>query len=470
MLLIAQTNPTMNLPIATIQRARIARDPRFDGLFFVAVKTTGIFCRPICRARMPLEKNVDYYASAIQAMDQGFRPCLMCRPDSAPGSFAWKGVETTVERGVKLLSSRLSLNIAEISEKLGISTRYFNRLFEQHLQISPKRYQLLNRLLFAKQLLHESTLPIEQVAHACGFNAAKPLQHHMKANTGLTPSQIRRANSLKGGNEGSEIIVYLSYRPPYQWSHIQAFFKLREIHSNEFVDDSSISKVIKVGGQNVLFKALHQAEQNRFEVRFLLSDLSVLKGSIGVVKKMLDLSCDPHAIASSLKQSGMPESMLRSGIRLPGINDRFEAGCRAIVGQQVTVKAAIGQLNLLQNTLAKRANPDDLIAFVSPARVAGADLSFLKMPNARKATLKAFAEFMTQRPNASIAEWLTIKGIGTWTVNYVNMRHSDNPDVFLATDLVVKNKLKKLAEQQVNIDADTAAPWRSYLTLNLWDL
>ncbi|MFT5276693.1 MAG: methylphosphotriester-DNA--protein-cysteine methyltransferase, partial [Granulosicoccus sp.] len=187
MMLIAQTNPTMNLPIATIQKARITRDPRFDGLFFVAVKTTGIFCRPICRARMPLEKNVDYYASAIQAMDQGFRPCLMCRPDSAPGSFAWKGVETTVERGVKLLSSRLSLNIAEISEKLGISTRYFNRLFEQHLQISPKRYQLLNRLLFAKQLLHESTLPIEQVAHACGFNAAKPLQHHMKVNTGLTP-------------------------------------------------------------------------------------------------------------------------------------------------------------------------------------------------------------------------------------------------------------------------------------------
>ena len=130
----------------------------------------------------------------------------------------------------------------------------------------------MNRLLFAKQLLHESTLPIEQVAHACGFNAAKPLQHHMKVNTGLTPSQIRRANSFKGGNEGSEIIVYLSYRPPYQWSHIQAFFKLREIHSNEFVDDSSISKVIKVGGQNVLFKALHQAEQNRFEVSFLLND------------------------------------------------------------------------------------------------------------------------------------------------------------------------------------------------------
>lgn len=151
----------LKLLIPTIQKARVARDPRFDGLFFIGVKTTGIFCRPICKARMPLEKNVAYYNDAVTAMNAGFRPCLMCRPDSAPGSYAWKGVETTVERGVQLLSANLSFNIADIADKLGISTRYFTKLFEQHLQISLKRYQLLSRLLFAKQLLHESGLPIE---------------------------------------------------------------------------------------------------------------------------------------------------------------------------------------------------------------------------------------------------------------------------------------------------------------------
>ncbi|WP_412971406.1 Ada metal-binding domain-containing protein [Glaciecola sp. MF2-115] len=477
----------LNLSLSTVQKARATRDPRFDGLFFVGVKSTGIFCRPICKARMPIEKNVTYYESAVKAMSEGFRPCLMCRPDSAPGSCAWKGVETTVERGIKLLGANLSLSIAEIAEKLGISTRYFTKLFEQHLQVSPKRYQLLCRLLFAKQLLHESNLPIEHVAQACGFSAAKPLQHHMKLNTGLTPSQIRRANKTTTAIEGSSVKVYLSYRPPYQWQHIRDFFKLREIQSNEKVEEDSISKVLRLGGDTVFFQARHQAEKHRFEVTFILSNLNLLKDSIASVQKMLDLNCEPLAIYESLQEAGMPSSHILNGLRLPGIVDRFEAGCRAIVGQQVTVKAAIGQLNLLQETLSGEPLENEplkngplnndllnnellLSPFVRPKQVAEADLSFLKMPNARKATLKAFAQFMLSNPNVSVEEWLQIKGIGAWTVNYVNMRNSDSPDIFLATDLVVKNQVKKLADEQIHINDELAAPWRSYLTLSLWNL
>ena len=481
----------LNLPIPVIQKARIARDPRFDGLFFIGVKTTGIFCRPICKARMPLEKNVAYYNNAITAMSAGFRPCLMCRPDSAPGSYAWKGVETTVERGVKLLSAHLSLSIAEIADKLGISTRYFTQLFEQHLQISPKRYQLLTRLLFAKQLLHESSLPIEQVAQACGFNAAKPLQHHMKLNTGLTPSQIRRSNRSKAETEASKVTIHLSYRPPYQWQHIRDFFKLRQIESNEKVESDSICKVLRFGESSVLFYAVHQPENNRFEVTFSLTDLRLLKAGIAALKKMLDLNCEPNAIHDALIQAGMPPQNVLNGLRLPGIIDKFEAGCRAIVGQQVSVKAAIGQLNLLQNTLNKNQtikgpgslknarHPDDaqpalesnaLITFVTAKQVAEADLSFLKMPNARKETLKAFAHFMLEQPEANIDEWLHIKGIGAWTVNYVTMRTSDSPDIFLATDLVVRNQIKQLADKQIVVKPELAAPWRSYLTLSFWNL
>jgi AraC family transcriptional regulator of adaptative response / DNA-3-methyladenine glycosylase II len=509
----------LNLPIPTIQKARIARDPRFDGLFFIGVKTTGIFCRPICKARMPLEKNVAYYNNAITAMNAGFRPCLMCRPDSAPGSYAWKGVETTVERGVKLLSAHLSLSIAEIADKLGISTRYFTRLFELHLQISPKRYQLLSRLLFAKQLLHESGLPIERIAQACGFNAAKPLQHHMKLNTGLTPSQIRRSNTAKTETEASKVTIHLSYRPPYQWQHIRDFFKRRQIESNEKVENDSISKVLRFGENRVLFQAVHQPEKNRFEVTFSLTDLRLLKVGIAALKKMLDLNCEPNAIHEALIQAGMPPQSVLNGLRLPGIIDKFEAGCRAIIGQQVSVKAAIGQLNLLQNTLSKnqatntanKANkgpgslkhaprpdsnqvafankgpgslkyaprPDSnqvafesngLIGFVTAKQVAEADLSFLKMPNARKETLKAFAQFMLEQPDANIDEWLNIKGIGAWTVNYVTMRTSDSPDIFLATDLVVKKQIEQLADRQIGVKQELAAPWRSYLTLSLWNL
>lgn len=162
----------------------------------------------------------------------------------------------------------------------------------------------------------------------------------------------------------------------------------------------------------------------------------------------------------------------------------MNAGCRAIVGQQVTVKAAIGQLNLLQNTLSKikgsgslnpikgsgSLNPNPLIPFVTAKQVAEADLSFMKIPNARKKTLKAFAQFMLEKPEADIKQWLNIKGIGPWTVNYVTMRNSDSPDIFLATDLVVKNQLKQLADSQVFVQPELAAPWRSYLTLILWNL
>ncbi|MFT6087652.1 MAG: AraC family transcriptional regulator of adaptative response / DNA-3-methyladenine glycosylase II [Glaciecola sp.] len=499
----------LNLPLCIMQKARLARDARFDGLFFIGVKSTGIFCRTICKARMPQEKNVTYYENPIAAMNNGFRPCLMCRPDSAPGSYAWKGVETTVERGVKLINVHLSLNINEIADKLGISTRYFNKLFEQHLYVSPKRYQLLTRLLFAKQLLHESCLPIEQVAQASGFNAAKPLQHHMKVTTGLTPSQIRRFTTLKSQAKSTNVTVYLCYRPPYQWQHIRDFYKLREIGANEKIGENSICKVLRLGDSHVLFNALHQSQNNRFEVTFSLVDLRLLKGSIAAVKKMLDLNCEPEAIYDSLVDAGLPSSLILNGLRLPGVIDKFEAGCRAIVGQQVTVKAAIGQLNLLQNTLNTKqvlecdnasielfvaqqkchlksecnlnsechiksneaqSNPSVLNVFVSPKQVAQADLSFLKMPQARKNTLKAFAQFMLEKPQACIQEWLNIKGIGMWTVNYVTMRNSESPDIFLATDLVIKNQIKKLAEQEINIIQEAAAPWRSYLTLSLWNL
>jgi methylphosphotriester-DNA--protein-cysteine methyltransferase len=165
---------------ADYQQARVTRDPRFDGTFFVAVKTTNIFCRSICPANTALEKNVEYFHLAQQAMSAGYRPCLRCRPDSAPHSFAWQGVHTTVQRGIRLLSQYKELSITEIATKLGITDRYFRQLFQQHLGLSPKQYQLFDKVLFAKQLLHQSNLTIEHIAHASGFTSARRLQHNLK--------------------------------------------------------------------------------------------------------------------------------------------------------------------------------------------------------------------------------------------------------------------------------------------------
>jgi AraC family transcriptional regulator of adaptative response / DNA-3-methyladenine glycosylase II len=206
--------------------------------------------------------------------------------------------------------------------------------------------------LFAKQLLHESTLPIEAVALASGFNAAKPMQSHLKQHTGLSPSQIRKAKSLSAHNHGETITVLLSYRPPYNWVYVRDFFKLRALHSNEIVEENSISKALDVEGRTVRFCAVHEAENNRFKVHFDLSDISVLKASIRLLRKMLDLDSDTVFIQQSIKQSGLPEDLLTHGIRLPSVINRFEAGCRAIIGQQVTVKAGYwANVNLLSGKM-----------------------------------------------------------------------------------------------------------------------
>ncbi|MBF7074293.1 DNA-3-methyladenine glycosylase 2 family protein [Glaciecola sp. MH2013] len=477
----------LSLNTELMKNARLARDARFDGLFFIGVKTTGIFCRPICKARAPLEKNVVYYACAIEAMNQGFRPCLLCRPDSAPGSFAWKGVETTVERGMKLIGENFEASISDIADRLGVSTRYFNRLFNEYLQISPKQYQLYHRLLFAKKLLHESSLSIELVAQASGFSTARQMQIHMKKVTGLSPSNIRKKSADRSSHKNQELSVFLSYRPPYDWPSVRDFFKLRELHCNEKISDNKIEKVLTIKNQAVLIKAEHKAQKNGFEVCLKLPDVSLLKDSIRAVGKMLDLQSDSMLIAAAIAESGLPTRYIAKGLRLPGVVNQFEAACRAIIGQQVSVKAAISQLNLLHQVLygnveggleralekahekgTETMYTQKLNAFVSPELVARADLSFLKMPQARKDTLKRLAQFVLDKPNAKPQEWLELKGIGPWTVNYVLMRNADIPDIFLDTDLVIKNRLLALGQKGVEIQPDNSAPWRSYLTLSLW--
>jgi len=476
--------------LGNYQQARMSRDQRFDGLFFVGVKTTGIFCRPVCKARMPLEKNVQYLRSAAHAIESGFRPCLLCRPDSAPYSCAWQGVNTTVERAITIITEQLDISIESVAQRLGISTRYLAKLFEQHLQISPKRFQLTQRILFAKQLLHETTLSIESVAQSAGFGSSKRLQYHMQQHIALSPSQVRKTKTHYPLKRSQHISLFLRYRPPYDWPAIRDFFALRQLHGNEIIDERSITKCMMINQYKVVFVAKHSANKCGFDVVLDLEDVRAIKPAMSHIRKLLDLDADPIAIASALASTGLPKALIKEGIRLPGIIDKFEGACRAVVGQQVSVKAAIGQLNLLNFMLNKRLdkesvqskrahNPalasDSAVEFASlqpflrPNDVANADVSFLKMPNARKQSLSALATLLGNNPQATEEDWLAVKGIGPWTVNYVKLRHATLPDVFLHTDLIIKQQIKKLANDNIDIHSALAAPYRSYLTLNLWN-
>jgi AraC family transcriptional regulator of adaptative response / DNA-3-methyladenine glycosylase II len=205
-------------------KARLARDPRFDGQFFSAVKTTKIYCCSICPATTPREENVTYFSSAIEAANSGYRPCLRCRPDSAPGSPAWKGVNTTLERAISLIDEGALQNgsLALLAKRLGISDRYLRQLFKNHMGISPKAYALNQQCLFAKNLLHQTNLPIAQIALASGFNSIRRFNDCFQAQLKLTPSKVRRRKTSKS----ALLQLKLNYRPPYDWPFIQKFFPL----------------------------------------------------------------------------------------------------------------------------------------------------------------------------------------------------------------------------------------------------
>ncbi|MDO6566941.1 AlkA N-terminal domain-containing protein [Alteromonas sp. 1_MG-2023] len=449
-------------------KARVSRDARFDGRFFVAVKTTGIFCRPICPAKLPAEKNVAYYNHAAQAMNDGFRPCLRCRPDSAPSSFAWLGVGTTVARALTLLSDIPVQSISTISDRLGISERYLNKLMVSHTGLSPKQYQDLQRVLFAKQLLQQSTLPLIDIAFSAGYASIRQLQRAVQTYCKKTPSELRSKRNVSL----PEISLRLYFRPPYHWGQVREFLALRAIGGVETITEDTYSRYICVGGESGFISATFNERANGFDVKIRLPNLAYVYKTVEQIKQLLDLHAAPELIEKSLQAAGLADSLLTKGLRLPGTWTVFESGCRAIVGQQVSVKAAINQAGLLAQHLGATATVEQAdfeggkhYCFPEPEAVASSDLAFLRMPNARKNALRDFAELFKNGNLPSHDEILSIKGVGQWTLDYLKMRGERDPDVYLAGDLIVR----KMAGKHP-VSPQEAAPWQSYLTLQLWQL
>ncbi|CAB9495824.1 DNA-3-methyladenine glycosylase 2 family protein [Alteromonas macleodii] len=457
---------------SVFSKARLSRDPRFDGRFFVAVKTTGIFCRPICPARLPKEENVTYFEHATQAMAQGYRPCFRCRPDSAPRSAAWKGVGASVSRALSLLSAIPIESVADIACRLGISERYLNKLVVNAVGISPKQFQNMQRALFAKQLIQQTSLSMTDVSLTAGYQSLRQLQRAVEQYCGTSPTQLRK----KQGAEQKSISLFLAYRPPYNWPYVRDFLAARAIEGMELVTKNSYQRYFSSHSSAGVFKAEHDQARNGFNVHIDMPDLRALHTVIENIKLVLDLHADPLLIEQSLMQAGLSQKQLTSGLRLPSAWSVFESGCRAIVGQQVSVKAAIGQVTLLVHQLGERVSnvvssqgfdteTGECYSFPIPETVADNNLEFLRMPQARKNALRSFAQLFVSDSVPAHEDILAIKGVGPWTLDYLKMRGERNPDIYLGGDLIVR----KVA-QLYPIEPDKAAPWRSYLTLQLWQL
>jgi len=444
------------------QKARLSRDPRFDGKFFTAVKTTGIYCRTICPVFPPKEENVVYFSSAIECANQGYRPCLRCRPDSAPNSPAWKGVNATLDRAIRLIDEGClqESSLEELAVRLGISDRYLRQLFTKHLGMPPKSYALYQQCLFAKKLLHQTKLPITQVALASGFDSVRRFNDCFKAQLKLTPSMMRKS----GGHQANTLDLKIYFRPPYDWSFVQSILAGRAVSGLEWCDEESYGRTFRWQGTTGKFTATHNTDNNMFELKIELDEVKYLKSIVNNIRRILDLDVDIGAVEKDLQLCLPGDFSFRSGVRMPGIWSMFEAGVRAILGQQISVTAARNLVSILVEKLGD--TDDEFCFFPSPESVAASELDFLKIPSSRKQTLRNLAQhYITHESPDDPENWLKLKGIGPWTVDYAQLRGLSNPDVFLAGDLGVK---KALGKNSTDFNPEHASPWRSYLTFQLW--
>lgn len=451
-----------------MRRARVSRDARFDGLFFTAVRTTGIYCRPICPANSPLEKNVEYHLSAVSAAKAGFRPCLRCRPDAAPQSSAWLGSQTSFQRALTLIHAGALQNgsLDALATRLGISDRYLRALFQQHLGASPKKYATYQQCLFAKQLLHESHLPITDIAYASGFNSVRRFNEAIKDQIGLAPRDIRKSDKAAT----SHFQLKLHYRPPFNWPHMWRFLRSRAIENLEWLDENSYSRTLSFDGSHGCFTVAHSEDERCLLLELQLDDYRYLNPITQRIRSLFDIDA-PIAQIDTQLQGYLSERLLYTpGIRIPGIWSSFEAGVRAILGQQVSVTQAMRLVTKLVKELGAEvelgSQPNRQL-FPTPVDVAESALDFFRMPEARKATLQRLAQhFIDAQDPDDIDAWGELKGIGPWTVNYAKIRAAKAPDVWLAGDAGVR---KALLLATKTIDEQSCKPWRSYLTFQLWN-
>ncbi len=469
-------------------RALKARDPRLDGRIFVAVRSTGIYCRPICPARTPKAENIVFYPSAAAAQEAGFRPCLRCRPEISPDAAAWRGTENTVSRALTLIGEGLldgEAGVEALADRLGVGERQLRRLFDQHLGAPPIAVAQTRRVLFAKQLIQDTQLSMADIAAAAGFGSVRRFNDAFRKLYRKSPRELRHRRSAPL----STVTLKLGYRAPYDWEAMLSFLAARAIEGVELVADNRYMRTIEIGGAFGSVEVTPGRNHLLATIRF--PKVKALLNIVARLRRLFDLDADVASIGAHLSGDAdlAPLISKRPGLRTPGSWDGFELACRAIFGQQITV----GGARKLAGHLVARAGIQvsaevtgetrlDRI-FPNPERVASADLSSMPMPKARVAALKALADAAAKDaklldPTGSfddtIERLLALPGFGPWTAQYWALRALRDSDAFPAADVGLlrhpafavngdRPTPKALLER-----AEAWRPWRAYAAQHLW--
>ena len=470
--------------------AMTSRDPRFDGVFFVGVTSTGIYCRPICTVKAPKLQNCRFFESAAAAEKASFRPCLRCRPELAPGNAPVDNAHRIAHLIVHRMNEGLAddgANLEEIAAQFGISSRQLRRIVQKELGVSPIELMQTRRLLLAKQLLTETRLPVTEIAFASGFSSLRRFNDAFSSRYRMPPTRLRKEAVQHGAeiDAADTATLQLSYRPPYDWEGTLDFLRLRAIRDVEFVEDGSYMRTVRLGKHKGWIKVSHAAEKHALRVEFTYSLTSVLPALLGSLRNLFDLAARPDLIAEHLRKDPLLKKSVAKhpGLRVPGAFDGFEMAMRAIIGQQITVKAATTIACRFAEAFGEKIEtPFPGLSRLSPlaSKVAAAtpdDVAKLGIVSARSASIIAMARAFHSgalslepgaNPEAVIGQLIALPGIGQWTAHYIAMRALRWPDAFPKEDIAVRNALGRVGAKQAEEMSQPWRPWRGYAVLHLW--
>ncbi len=465
-------------------RARLSRDPRFDGKFFIGALNSGVYCRSICPAPTCKEKNVRYFPTAAAAAEAGFRPCLRCRPECSPGTPAWLGTSNTVTRALRLIgeSGLDDGGVELLAERLGIGARHLRRLFLKHLGASPIAVAHTRRLHFAKKLIDETTLSMTHIAQSSGFGCVRRFNAAIRLTYHRTPTQIRKLSPRTTLLAENEYVFKLRFRPPYQWESMLHFLHQRATPGVEAVEHGCYRRSIALNNLQGYFEVSLSDEPDTLNVRIQFADPRSLFLIVERIRRMFDINADWEPIAKRLRSDAALRNAVcaKPGRRLPGSWDGFELTTRAILGQQVTVKGATSLTGRLVRKFGRPlATPNGLThLFPQPEVLADADLASIGLPARRTETIQHLARAVcagelnfdaVMDTEAFLSQLSGLPGIGPWTSQYVAMRALGEPDAFPAGDIGLLRALHVSSSRVLETHAERWRPWRSYAALYLWN-
>lgn len=473
----------MALDWQACSQARLSRDARFDGKFFIAVLTSGVYCRSICPAPTAKEKNVRYFPTAAAAAEAGFRPCLRCRPECSPGTPAWMGTSNTVSRALRLIdeSGLEDGGVEALAGRLGLGARHLRRLFLQHLGATPSAVARTRRLHFAKKLIDETSLPMNQVALAAGFGCVRRFNAGIRDVYKRTPMQIRQLARQKTTQPQDQYVFRLRFRPPYHWQGMLDFLAARATPGVEAVESGNYRRSISLNGNVGYFEISLEESTHALIARIQFADPRALFFIVERIRAMFDLNADWSSIAAALRVDRALFKRLDAepGMRVPGCWNGFELATRAVLGQQITVKGATALAGRLAKAFGKPFSTSGGLSYIfpTPEVLAEANLASIGLTRARAGTIHLLARAVCDRQinfegvtdvNAFLRRLREIPGIGNWTAQYIGMRALREPDAFPSADIGLLKALEIKTPRELERRAEAWRPWRAYAAMYLW--